>query len=97
MHIPAMGLKEDSVVTVRDYVRSILQMNSAPPRKLAALYDRYLFLLSMDKEAYLTKFQVRAETHRMCGTEPKVILAKDRPRVAKHGKFLTKYRTRKGL
>lgn len=58
MHIPAVGLKEDCVMEVRNYARRILQMNSAPPRKLAALYDRYLFLLSMDKEAYLAKFAV---------------------------------------
>lgn len=48
-------------VQVRTKVRYILQMNSTPPRKLAALYDRFLYLLSMDKDSSMEQF--KAEEH----------------------------------
>ncbi|KAK3261578.1 hypothetical protein CYMTET_29517 [Cymbomonas tetramitiformis] len=57
MHIPAVGLNEDCVNLVRNKVRAVLQMNAEPPRKLASLYDRFLYLLTMDKDAEMKKFQ----------------------------------------
>jgi hypothetical protein len=40
LHIPAVGLKEECVASARTQLRNVLQQNSLPPRRLAALYDR---------------------------------------------------------
>ena len=62
LHIPAVGLKEECVAAARESLRNVLQQNAQPPRRLAALYDRFMYLLDMDKEAAMEAFKAGEHT-----------------------------------
>eukprot|EP00951_Prasinocladus_malaysianus_P014692 scaffold111935_cov44-Prasinocladus_malaysianus.AAC.1 len=54
--IPSVGLDEGSVVTARKKVLDIVEGNREAVDKLAALFDDYMYLATVDKEKLVREF-----------------------------------------
>lgn len=61
-HIPAVGLEESAVSEARDRVTAVLRANATAPEALAALFEPYMHLLSMDAPEYLRSFAEASHT-----------------------------------
>lgn len=56
LHIPTVGLEEQSVAAARRSVERVLEDNFLAPRGLAALFDRFLYLFEMSVSEYARAF-----------------------------------------
>ena len=59
--IRCMSLQDSSVLSARQAVTQVLQLNQASAENLASLFDQYLYLLTDDTDALLVKFAHQAE------------------------------------
>ena len=61
-HIPGVNLDDDAVTAARTRVLSVMERSTIAPKALAALFEPFLDLLTMDTAAYLRKFLAAGHT-----------------------------------
>ena len=56
VHVPSVDLNDFNVLEARKRVLAVLQANTVAPKRLMALFDDYLYIMTMDVEQYLVEF-----------------------------------------
>ena len=59
--IRCMSLEDSSVLAASQAVKEVLQLNQTAALSLAGLFDQYLYLLTDDTDALLSKFAQQTE------------------------------------